>query len=172
MRKAKVIFFLLVACLILPFFLGCSDGNGDNNQRLLIEANPPPTPLTFENVLVGLKSGGTEKFDFVITDETAWLTLWNKVHEPSALIPALPLIDFTQETVLASFQGEQLTEGYKIEIQSLDGTDPTIATVVNTTPADNCPTNQEPSQPFHIIKLNRPTVEAQFFHQDVVTDCS
>ncbi len=92
------------------------------------------------------------------TDERA--TLAERLG--SADRPALKEVDLSSHIVIAAFLGVQPTSGYAIEIQTITTRDQILEMSVHTqTPAPGQPVRQGFETPYHIVQLDRESVELE-----------
>lgn len=135
---------------------------------------PGEESIAFETLVQGVSSRITTKQEVVIEDKDAWLAFWEE-HQtgdfpsltgnfaPSSI--SLPKVDFTKEVVIAVFMGEQRTGGYAIgieEINILKKEGEAVVTVDVTKPNPQDMTTQALTQPFHIIKVQKPNIPVRF----------
>lgn len=91
----------------------------------------------------------------VITDINDW--------ENFRIAPPLPKIDFQHEIVIAVFQGEKPTGGYKIEITKMVESDKNLIVYVETTsPCHNEEVTEALTYPCHIVKTKMTNKEVIF----------
>lgn len=107
----------------------------------------------------GSYSGIKEKKELVIQDETEWENLWralNSIREP---LPETPVVDFTTQSVIAVFQGEQRTGGYGIEITQIKQRNDTLyVNIHEKTPSEGGMVTMALTQPYHIVVV--PKIDA------------
>jgi len=135
---------------------------------------PGEQSLIFETLKHGTHSLITTKQEAVIDNDEAWLEFWEK-HQtgyfpsltggfaPSSV--SLPQVDFTKELVIAVYMGEQRTGGYDITIEgiTLNKMEAEVeVTVTVTRPNPQDIVTQVLTQPFHMVKVQKPNTPVRF----------
>ncbi|MCX5719148.1 MAG: protease complex subunit PrcB family protein [Nitrospirae bacterium] len=121
--------------------------------------------MPFTTIAKGDFCGHFEAKNYVIIDNNDWQNLWSKASFslPAAQRPALPVIDFTQEMIIAVFQGGQNSMGYSIKIVRIVEEEKALrVSVEETRPGSNCVTAATITEPYHIIKLKKTNKEIIF----------
>lgn len=150
MRKIAI---LIIALMIgVGFLSGCQEKIGDKTDE---------KELSFETIMKGCGWGLSERKNIVITNESEWKDLLNNLGW-SWSNSSLPEIDFTQNIIIAVFQGCFGTGGYSIEITQIVDNESTIEVIVKEkTPESGVFLTQAVSCPFHIVvtqKVDRDVV--------------
>lgn len=141
---------------VLPLYLF---GNENCQSPLLSQK------YSFETIAKNYYSGHNERKDYVIKEISEWRSLWDIVNAGVTPKPALPIIDFDDETVIAVFQGVHSTGGYSIEIvEILEKANSLEVTVKETSPSSGSNVTQAFTQPFHIVKTKIIGKEVVFVH--------
>ncbi len=174
--KNKILFYGILLGVLLSFTgIGCMN----------IPATIPTTipivegkELVFETIEKGYVSGHNERKNYVITNEYDWLFLWDKVNStvtPTFVTPTLsqiPQIDFTQNMIIAVFQGTFGSTGYGIEIIKVIETENTLEIFVKEThPGRRCVVGFMVTNPYHIIKVKRTDKEISFNVEKEYREC-
>ena len=137
---------------------------------------PSEKEIPFETIEQGGYSSYTEQANLVIKNEKTFLSLWLKVHSISSIIPELPKIDFSKETIVAVFMGGKSTGGYSISIEKIvDESIPgakcapsakcigkVIVYYKETSPAPGDMVTQAFTQPYHIVKTQKIIGQVEF----------
>lgn len=66
----------------------------------------------------------------VIRGSTEWETFWNDLHRHVTPIPALPVIDFGLQTVIAAAMGSRPSGGHSIRIEEVSEDDQRVFAIV------------------------------------------
>jgi hypothetical protein len=112
----------------------------------------PPRPIDFETVFKSFSSGHLEPARYVITSREQWEEVWRLTMSNGFPIPAAPVIDFEQNSVIAVFQGNQPSSGYSISVTKIVKSGRNIKVhVKETRPADSCMVLAVLTQPGHIV---------------------
>jgi hypothetical protein len=153
--------FLTCAVLLVAQF-GCANKGMDPSPS-------PGVPLTFagltvENGKVWVGSSGYVDRDRIVIRSAdqwtlAWATLWSHVTP----MPAVPAVDFDQQTVVIASMGSRNSGGYGIEIAeaAVHSADTVTVLVTETSPGPNCVIGEGTSAPATAIVLpvKAPSVE-------------
>jgi len=90
----------------------------------------------------------------VITTEEAWKDLLDKINTTNTVISPETTIDFTTQTVLASFMPIKKSGGYSVEITDIETQkDSLVIQTKTTSPATNSMVTQVITQPYHIVTM-------------------
>jgi len=90
----------------------------------------------------------------VITTEEAWKNLLDKINTTNTVISPETTIDFTTQTVLASFMAIKKSGGYSVEITDIETQkDSLVIQTKTTSPATNSMVTQVITQPYHIVTM-------------------
>ena len=115
----------------------------------------------FETIGSGAYCGHFSQGDYVVKDGQQWSNLWDKVNSINIPQPALPLIDFNNDMVIAVFLGTKRSGGYGIQISELRETDNCLeVSVVETAPGGWV--TMALTQPYHLIKTSLTDKEVKF----------
>ena len=83
------------------------------------ESEAPPQPVAQKTVDMDRYSGVSEAQTVLISDATAWDTLWAKHKREQDPVPRTPSIDFSQQMVVAVFAGERPDTCAAVTIQKV-----------------------------------------------------
>jgi len=125
----------------------------------------PPTrlELDFDTVAQGTSSGVRDARQVLVRDGGTWAALWRQHAADVDPQPPLPEADFSREMIVAFFLGERPTAGYSVEIRRITlRPDRLVVRVAVTQPGSDDPVAQVLTQPFHMVKVQRAEVSAEF----------
>lgn len=109
----------------------------------------------------------------VIRDAAVFGKFWNRLHEGQKPLPPVPEIDFSREMVVATVLGTKPTGGYVAEITEIAaGAGQVGILVTNSIPGSGCGVTTALTNPYHIVKMERSDLEAAFFEEEAVNECS
>jgi putative ABC transport system substrate-binding protein len=112
--------------------------------------------LAFKSIEKGEYCGHGERGDYVITNETDWKELWDRMHSTFSPKPPLPKIDFGKSMILAVFQGLRRSGGYSIEITKvIEGESVLKVFVRESHPPPGSSVTMALTQPYHIIETQK-----------------
>lgn len=113
-----------------------------------------PQTLSFSSLERGAHSGVTNRTAVLIADPETWNTHWAKHASVVVPVPGAPPVDFSQNSIVAVYMGEQRTGGYSLEITSVQLTDgKLLVTVRQGRPAPGAITTQALTQPYHMVAI-------------------
>ncbi len=147
--------FLFVA-LLIPVLLSASDEKSKEPQT---QTQPQTNVMvTSEVVQQGTSSGIKDPIAKVISDQKEWEELWKRHVSVLVPQPPVPPVDFETESLAIIFAGEKRTSGYKVIVKNVaaEGNDVTV-TYKLTEPPQNGFTLQVITQPFMILKVDKPS---------------
>jgi hypothetical protein len=127
-------------------------------------ASPPSQPkaaapavtesLKVETLQQGAYSGVTERKAVLIADEAAWRAQWQQSAANQVPVPAAPPVDFSKNSLVAVYMGEQRTGGYSVRVTSAQLIDSTlVVTVQETRPSPGSMVTMALTQPFHVVRI-------------------
>jgi hypothetical protein len=133
---------------------------------------PQGATIPFQTIEQGSNSGYAEAASFVIRNHEDWAALWERAHAKMFPVPPLPPIDFSQQMVVAVFQGSRSSGGYRIEVTALVDTGAALEIAVRTSsPGRGCATTTAFTEPYHLVQTDRLDRDAVFTYDEVVTHC-
>ncbi|MBI4896118.1 MAG: protease complex subunit PrcB family protein [Candidatus Aenigmarchaeota archaeon] len=151
--------------------------NETNPAGLIYEASVHytcPTSSTdqerpFETLSKGASSGHDDKKEYVIKESSAWKNLWSIVQSGRSPTPLIPSVNFTDDMVIAVFQGNHPTGGYSIEITKIVEDESSVQIVIKeTTPPPGSVLTTAFTQPYHIVKMKRTDKPVLFARQAIL----
>lgn len=123
--------------------------------------------LSFETIIKGANSNQKDAKNFVIKSQSEWMPVLQKTD---AELPAP--IDFSNDMLIAVFQGEKTTGGYDIEISKIIEKENVIeVSVIETFPDSECVVTNVFTSPFHIVKVQTYEKEVIFKTITITTNC-
>lgn len=118
--------------------------------------------LYFETIRKDYYSSHINKSDYTIDTHQEWENLWNLTFSN---FDSMPTINFTENTIIASYLGRKPTGGYSIEIIGiLENSDQVNVYVGEKYPSEGMGTTQLVTHPFHIVKTEKITKTIIFKH--------
>jgi len=131
----------------------------------IIYDNGEGDQLYFETISRGYFCDHMNKSDYVINAHQEWENLWNLTFSNVWPMPIVPTINFTENTIIASYLGRKLTGGYSIEIIEIVEIDDQVnVRVGEKNPKKGDIVTQAITHPYHIVKTNRITKSIIFKH--------
>jgi hypothetical protein len=99
----------------------------------------------------------------VITDESTWEDVWERVHAKKSPRPALPIVDFTKQAVIAVFLGKHASGGYTIQISRIRDTGRRVEVEVDRfSPTRSNSVIEVDTSPYDIVVIPKPTKPVVF----------
>lgn len=113
------------------------------------------TDVAFEEIDQGLYNGLTTRITYVINENESWYDLWKRMHNRSSSVPKLPSVNFTTNMVIAVFQGQCATSGYKTTITKILLTPVNYVVYIDEIhPGPNSINLQVITHPYHVVKIS------------------
>lgn len=142
-----------------------------NSLFWTISQKPPKKDLSFETISKSFGGAHQEKKNYLIYDKGDWDEVWMKLHGQDQIPPA-PEVDFNDEMVIATFQGQQGSAGYDIEIEKVVVKNDQIEVLgKEIEPGKDCITAAVVTHPYHIIKLKKLAKNVIFNFKKEVISC-
>jgi hypothetical protein len=156
--KETIIGFCIISCLLVA---GCA--NSENGQQVAFQtvekASVSPSPLT----------GGI----YVLRTVTEWSDFWSILKTSYIPQPPLPLVDFSEQVVIAVVDSSRTTGGHSITITHLQtSADGVAVQAVHQSPGLNCVVTQALDQPYHIVATPVFSGKATLQLTETVNNCS
>lgn len=108
--------------------------------------------LKIEQTFEGTQSGVNQAKNVVVNKKEDWENLWKEIHSMTLPLPPLPEIDFTKNTVLATFLGQKPTGGYTIVIPKIVKKDKEIiVTLESKEPPKEAMAIQVITAPYYVV---------------------
>ncbi len=131
----------------------------------IISSNGVGEQLDFETIDKGPWSNHSNKTDYVIYNQQEWVELWTLTFSNQVPVPDVPTINFTENTVIASYFGMKPSSGYSIEITEIVEFDSQInINVGESSPGKYDIVLPALTHPYHIIKTEKITKSVFFNH--------
>ncbi|MDX1617155.1 MAG: protease complex subunit PrcB family protein [Balneolaceae bacterium] len=160
---------LVAVVLSLP---GCEQSAwNDGEADAFFEAADPVPFETIEREPVGNTEVGAQ--NRIIRDPVEFREVWNGLHEGQHPQPEVPAVDFTREMVVVTVMGTRPTGGYLSEITDVASASGVLGVrVVHTIPGDDCGVTAALTNPYHIVRIDRNSLEGRFFKEELVSNCT
>ena len=108
----------------------------------------------------------------VIRGPTEWEMFWNDLNGHLTPTPALPVIDFSRQTVIAASMGQRPSGGHAIRIEEVFEDDQRVfAVAVETSPGPDCFTTQIITSPVATVVVDRVGREVEFVERSETLEC-
>jgi hypothetical protein len=108
----------------------------------------------------------------VIRGSTEWEAFWNDLNRLVIPAPALPVIDFGRQTVIAASMGQRPSGGHAIRIEEVfEDEGRLFAVVVETSPGPDCFTTAIITSPVATVVVDRVGREVEFVEQSEALEC-
>lgn len=129
---------------------------------LAAEARPGGNEVFYDILGAGNQAlAGSGSSYTLIGDDAGLREAWSNAHGSLLTPPAVPVVDFSRETVLALFMGSQSTGGYGISLQRMSEEGGEIfADVRLTEPGPGDITSQALTSPWQMVRILRGNVNA------------
>ncbi|MFX1417498.1 MAG: protease complex subunit PrcB family protein [Promethearchaeota archaeon] len=112
--------------------------------------------LYFETIRIGHSCNHANNTDYIINTYDEWEDLWNISFSSHYPMPVLPSINFTENTIMATYFGEKPTSGYSIMIIGIvENDDQIIVNVAEVSPSGWTSTLQIVTHPYHIVRTEK-----------------
>ncbi|MCG9479098.1 MAG: protease complex subunit PrcB family protein [Actinomycetia bacterium] len=139
------IFSVLIFILLLALLSGCGVESAEEE-------------IDFETLARGYNSSAEDKNYYVVADQQNFAQISEKIDQQQ-----IDTVNFGQEMVIAVFQGRQSTGGYEIEVEKVVRTTENLKVYINeTVPDPSDMVTQALTSPYHLIKLPKVDLQAEF----------
>ena len=157
-----LLFFGLIAALFGGWFLW-QEGHQSAPSPLVVES----TSVLFTELASGTNADVTTRESYLITNDEELRDLWKLLRTDSER----PTIDFTKDSVLAVFAGEEPTAGYTIAVRAITETNERMINIEIGAPGVTCGAAEVVTTPYQIIKVAK--TDLPLAHKDamVTTGC-
>ncbi|HUP01441.1 MAG TPA: protease complex subunit PrcB family protein [Gemmatimonadota bacterium] len=135
-----------------------------------VAAEPEPLPVTgiVDQIFTGF--GGSMRT--LIRTEAEWNGFWRQAQGGRDPIPPAPEIDFGTQMVVAAALGARPTEGYSIDIASVQASEEGIhVEVVEISPGEGCLINRTETTPVKAVAVPKRPGLVTFSEQSTVREC-
>jgi len=118
---------------------------------------PAPDQLAWETVAAGNQATGVDDRRFqLITDRQQLTSIWAQAHATQLQPPSTPRVDFSRETLIAIFLGQQRSGGYGVEVVRVSEEGGELYLDVRfTEPAAGAITSQALTSPWTLVRVLR-----------------
>ncbi len=118
---------------------------------------PAPQQLTWETVASGTQATGVPAPRFeILSSRQQLVSFWSRVHASQLQPPPLPDADFSRETLVAIFQGQQPTGGYAVQVRRVSEEEGELYVDVEfVRPAAGSVTTQAVTSPWALVRVLR-----------------
>lgn len=121
------------------------------------------TTLEFHTIEKGFFSGITERKNLIIRRQDEWAKLWNKHTSTRIPHPQAPVIDFSENIILAVFMGEKASGGFGVEITRVEKCENELVVFFSEVePSADTMVTAVLTQPYHIIKIEKIGLKTKF----------
>lgn len=107
----------------------------------------------------------------VISSQAAWADLWEKIHHQSPERPAVPVIDFTRETVVAAALGDEGRGRYVFVTGAVRRGGVITVSLEIKTPGPGCAVPAVITQPVDLATVPRVAPVVEFEEKQTVFSC-
>ncbi len=179
MRSLTRIPFLpaAAATLVLLALAACSSVGSSGSTPA--PRGSPTVPVNapaevFETIDIGDRSGvaGERSQVFKLDTQAGWEELWSR-HQANVLpVQGLPLVDFTQEMVIAAVDQTEPSGGYRFEITGIEEIEGRLVVRVSRTiPGPDCIVTAVITQPSHIVRMAKSDLEPELLISEETYSC-
>jgi hypothetical protein len=117
-------------------------------------------------------SGVTQRTRRAIQTADEWAQFWNQVYSTRSPVPAVPAIDFGQNTVIVAAMGQRSSGGYGIDFLDMGRVGEDYHVIVReTSPGRTCMTTAALSQPVVATRVPRTTGRVSFIERSEQQRC-
>jgi len=118
-------------------------------------------------------SGAKKSTRVVVRDAIAWQSVWNTLHQGISVVPALPIIDFSKESVVFAALGERGSGGYGVVFKgaSENQAGGLNVVVMSVLPGGGCGYPTVMTQPVDIARIPARYSLVQFVEEDEEVKC-
>lgn len=111
---------------------------------------------SFETLIKNYTCGHSGRATYIVTNPDQWATVWSMAMSNMYPEPPPPIIDFTSQSVIAVFEGDQPSSDYSIAVKKLIRSGKSLKVVIEEkTPSDECKVLLVITQPVHIVVTER-----------------
>lgn len=173
MRDLLVIGLVAVAAIILGGFLFLF---GPSSLKTEVDAALQGSNTNGNIVSITVLAQGndaisiTQRTNYRIQNSQDLQSLWELVYGSNDT-PTAPPVDFSQNEVLAVFDGSHATNGYSIKVLSVTDTTQRLVLVNHASPEASCSLKGVATSPFEIIEVPRTSLPMSHQDQMSTTTC-
>ncbi|MCI0413583.1 protease complex subunit PrcB family protein [bacterium] len=153
----KVVLTLALAALVAMFLVVAVNAEEEKKKSDKKEEEEREVIVNYEIIEQGTYSGKKDAVAQVITSQQEWEQLWKQHVSVLVPQPPVPEIDFETHVLAVIFAGEKKSGGYAVVIKDVSiEADDVIVKYRLTEPQPNSFTIQVITQPFAVIKIEKP----------------
>ncbi len=147
--------FLFLIGLLLTALVAVT--RADDEKKKEEKEDEKEVIVSYDVILQGTYSGKKDTAAVIIQTQQEWETLWKEHVSVLVPQPPVPSVDFESRVVAAIYAGEKRTGGYSVVIKDVvfEGDDIVVKYRL-TEPQPNSFTLQVISQPFALLKIEKP----------------
>jgi hypothetical protein len=130
------------------------------------QSEPAVVIVPVTKLVQGMQSGIAVRANYLITSAADLTKLWKMIGATSTP----PVVDFTKDTVLAVFAGDE--PSLAIAVAKVEDTTERLVSITITRPDGTCTTKKPITSPYEIVTV--PTTPLPITHEDIdaTTSCS
>ncbi len=167
MRRTLIVIGLAIVIAIAAFVLS---GPGQHPQKNplqdVAEANVSPRAVPFTKLAHGLYSAVPTRVNYLITSPAELNELWEMLDAKGDM----PVVDFTQNEVIAAFAGQQPATNYVVAVSKVQDSTERMISITFTHPGAGCASKKNVIAPYEVIVL--PTTSLPITHENISTTTS
>jgi PrcB C-terminal len=169
MRDAVLIFIAIILAMAIGGYLFLYDGKGLKTP--FDEEGPLIAAASYTTIQEGQNSGSLDRrTNLRIKSDEELFELWRMVFGANA--PAIPLIDFSSEEIIAVFDGTHSTGGYKVEVTDItDEGGKRVVHIRRTAPGENCQVTTGITSPYQIVRVKKTLLPVTKEEETVLNHC-
>lgn len=130
-------------------------------------AREAPLGMPIEQQWKGFNSKQEKSQRLVIRDQKVWATTWGAMKGNIMPKPAVPVIDFDKQMVVAVFMGRKMSGGYGIKIVKVEETDKLIVTVKESAPQKGAMVTMALTSPYHVLVISKSDKKVEFVNEKI-----
>ncbi len=155
MRDAIIIFVAIILSIVVGGYLYLNGGPAFNGPTTDIVFEPQSS---FTVLTEGQDSGSVDRrTNFRITTEEELQELWSMIYSSGG--PGIPHVDFSEDEVIAVFDGSHSSAGYRVEVTDVTDADgKRTVRITRHAPTDDCAVASVITSPFVIISVPKTTL--------------
>ena len=116
----------------------------------------------------GASGKESRRVEFTFTTQSRWSSFWKRLA-PST---KRPRVDFSKHMLIAVTQGRRTSGGHAIRITKINRTDDGwVVHVLETYPGEGCPSTQQITRPYHVVRVPRTGEDVSFERTRTMRDC-
>ncbi|HLD38782.1 MAG: protease complex subunit PrcB family protein [Candidatus Diapherotrites archaeon] len=132
------------------------------NQYSTSEKQQQFAEITFKTLAEGVSSSHTTFDALVVQNGNEFESLWKGMYSGFRPPPDMPIVDFSNKTVIAVFFGEKPSTGYSITIDNIIRINQSINVQYKTSRPGSGTVGLLVTRPYHIVELDKITEEVKF----------